>query len=183
MQAQPFSTNAWQGDTTYNNGENVCAVPSTRQVSLSSWLASGNYSDTEICEETYYKMTADEWVEMAELRSICCVVLLSKRISPSCHTSKLGWSLGDSVCDSLIGLHVLTGCDTMSSFTSRGKLSAIKLMKRDITYQETFSQVHQSWDVKSHLFEKVQQFTCRVYVAASSTTEMNDLRYQLFLRD
>ena len=27
------------------------------------------------------------------------------------------------------------------------------------------------------LFEKVRQFTCRMYVAASSTTEVNDLRF------
>ena len=39
------------------------------------WLASGNYSDTEICckyvtcEETCFKMTAVECVEMAELQS------------------------------------------------------------------------------------------------------------------
>ena len=50
-------------------------------------------------------------------------------------------------------------------------------MKRDITYQETFSQVGQTWDVQPQLFEKVQQFTCRKNVAASSTTEVNDMRY------
>ena len=94
--------------------------------------------------------------------------------------SKLAWSLGDSVCDSLIGLHAFTDCDTVKAFASRVKLSAVKLVKRDITYQETFSQVVQSWDVHPQLFEKVQQFTCRMYVAASSTTEVNDLRYQLF---
>ena len=93
--------------------------------------------------------------------------------------SKLAWALRESVCDSLIGLHAFTGCDTVSAFASRGKLSALKLMKGDITYQETFSQVGQSWDVQPQLFEKVQQFTCRMYVAASSTTEVNDLRYQL----
>ena len=96
--------------------------------------------------------------------------------------SKLGWWQGDGVCDSLIGLHAFRGCDTMSAFASRGKLSALNLLKRDITCQETFSQVHQSWDVQSWLFEKVQQFTCRMYVAASSTTELNDLGNQLFLR-
>ena len=40
------------------------------------WLASGNYSDAEICckalyatcEETCFKMTADEWVEVVELQ-------------------------------------------------------------------------------------------------------------------
>ena len=55
----------------------------------------------------------------------------------------------------------------------------MKITKRDITYQETFCQVGQSWDVQPQLFERVQQFTCRIYVAASSITEVNDLRYQL----
>ena len=32
--------------------------------------------------------------------------------------SKLAWSLGDSICDSLIGLHACTGCDTVSAFAS-----------------------------------------------------------------
>ena len=161
-------------------------------------------------------MTADEWVEVAELQStqeeadartgskavivtaedtdvmLLCLAFQKDIPCPiyqKCGTqnrtrfvdiSKLALSLGDSVCDSLIGLHAFTGCDTVSAFASRGKLNALKLMQRGITYQETFSQVGQSWDVQQQLFEKVQQFTCRMYVAASSTTEVNDLRYQLF---
>ena len=81
---------------------------------------------------------------------------------------KLAWSLGDSIRDSLIGLHAFTCYDTVSAFASRRKLSALKPMKTYITYLETFSQVGQSWEVK--------QFTCRMYVAASSTTEVNELR-------
>ena len=86
--------------------------------------------------------------------------------------SKRPWSLGDSVCDSRIRLHAFTCYDTVIAFASRGKLSSLKLMKMDITYHETFSQVCQTWEV--------QQFTCRMNVAASSTTKVNDLRYQLF---
>ena len=96
------------------------------------------------------------------------------------YISKLAWSLRDSVCDSLIGLHAFTGYDTVGAFASRGTLGSLKLMKSDITYQETFSHVGHTWDVQPHLFEKVQTFNCRMNVAASSTTEMNDLRYQLF---
>ena len=62
--------------------------------------------------------------------------------------SKLALSVGDSVCDSLIGLHAFTGCGTVSAFACRGKLSALKLMQRDITYQETFSQVGHAWGVQ-----------------------------------
>ena len=35
--------------------------------------------------------------------------------------SKLTWSLGDSVCDSQIGLHAFKGYDTVSAFASRGR--------------------------------------------------------------
>ena len=45
--------------------------------------------------------------------------------------SKLAWSLGDSICDSLIGLHAFTGCDTVRAFASRRKLSAMKPMESD----------------------------------------------------
>ena len=68
----------------------------------------------------------------------------------------------------------------MSAFASRRQLSALKLMKKDITYQEMLSQVGQSWDVQPHIFQKVQQFTCPMYVAASRTIEVKDLRYKLF---
>ena len=181
------------------------------------------------CEETCFRMAADEWLEVAELqstheerrsrhpfafayiacsknwfecshthnrihRSHCALSCFPKKYVPcpinqkggtQNHTrfveiSKLAWSLGDIVCDNLIGLHAFTGYDTVSAFASRGKLSALKLMKKGITYQGTFSQIGQSCDVQPQLSEKVQPFTCRMYVAASSTTEVNDLRYKLF---
>ena len=53
-------------------------------------------------------------------------------------------------------------------------------MKRDVTYQETFSQVGHSWDARPQLLYKVQQCSCRMYVAATSTTLVNGLRCQLF---
>ena len=62
---------------------------------------------------------------------------------------------------------------------SRGKLSAPTLMNKGLTYQETFCQVGQSWDVQPHILQKVQQCTCPRNVAASRTTEVKDLRYQL----
>ena len=68
----------------------------------------------------------------------------------------------------------------MSAFAIRRKLSALQPMRSDITYQETFSQVGQSWDVQPQLSDKVQPFICRMYVAASSTSEVNELHCQLF---
>ena len=142
------------------------------------------------CDETCFKMTADEWVEVAELQStqeeadtrllshalhaartgskvvivtseytnvrLLCLAFqkdIPCSIYQKCGTQnstrfveiiKLAWSLGDSICDSLIGLHAFRGCATVSAFASRMKLSALKPIKSDITYLETFSQVGQS---------------------------------------
>ena len=119
-------------------------------------------------EETCFKMAADEWVEVAELQStqeeavivtsedtdvmLLCLAFQKDIPCPiyqKCGTqnstrfvaiSKLAWSLGNSIRDSLIGLHAFIGCDTVSGFASRRKLSALKPMKSDITYLETFGQ-------------------------------------------
>ena len=63
---------------------------------------------------------------------------------------------------------------------STGTVTPMGVVNDLLTYQETFSQVGQSWDVQPQLFEKAQQFTCHTCVAARSTAEVNGMRYQLF---
>ena len=166
-------------------------------------------------EETYFKMTTYEWVEVAELQSTqeeSDTSLLNNWFEGShshsrrhrCHVALFCFPKGyplphlSYVCDTephaicrhqqtglAIGRHHLrqpnsaTCCDTVSTFASRGKLSALKLTKRSITYQETFCRVGPSWDVQPQLFEKAQQVVC-MWLLASNTTEVNDLRYQPF---
>ena len=83
---------------------------------------------------------------------------------------KLASSLGDSICDALIGLHAFTGC---------GKLGAWKPMKRNSTYKETFSQLGQSWEVFKRLFDKIQLFTCHLY----ATMNQLSLHFKLSLHN
>ena len=80
-------------------------------------------------------------------------------------------SLGDSVCDALVGIHAYTGCDTVSAFAGCGKTSALKLMKSEKTYQEAFSELGRSWYVSPDLFEKLQEITCHIYVPPTHTSE------------
>ena len=94
--------------------------------------------------------------------------------------SKLGKALGECICHSLIELHAFTGCDTVSAFAGHGKLSALNLLKKNITFQDTSSQLGQTWDVSSYLIDNLQQFTCNMYVSRTSTSKVNDLRYQIF---
>ena len=94
--------------------------------------------------------------------------------------SMLASSLRSSVCDALIGLHAVSGCDNIGAFAGRGKLIALKQMKSNKTYQEAFSHLGQSWDVSTELFEKLQEITCHMYIPSTNTSNVNDLRYQIF---
>ena len=50
-------------------------------------------------------------------------------------TEKIESTLGESryisqeFCGALIGLHAFTGCDSVSSFTGKGKTKSLKIMK------------------------------------------------------
>ena len=44
--------------------------------------------------------------------------------------------LGNGVCRSLLAYHALTGCDYTASFIRRGKVKPLKILERNIDFQE-----------------------------------------------
>ncbi|KAJ8414978.1 hypothetical protein AAFF_G00025010 [Aldrovandia affinis] len=94
--------------------------------------------------------------------------------------TKLHQALGDCVCNAVIGMHAYTGCDTLSAFTGRGKLRALKLIMRSEHFQEVFRKLGQSWELSMDLFKKLQAFTCKLYTATTTTEDINTARHQLF---
>ena len=94
--------------------------------------------------------------------------------------TKLRQGLGDGVCNALIGMHAYTGCDTVSAFTGRGKIGALKLITRSEHFQEVFVELGQSWELSPDLFKRLQAFTCKLYTASATTEDINTARYQLF---
>ena len=87
---------------------------------------------------------------------------------------------GSEVCRCLPGLHALTGCDTVSAFSGKGKMTALKLTKRHARFIELFQLVGSDWDVPDELFSRLQEFTCFMYSSNPGTKDVNDLRYRLF---
>lgn len=94
--------------------------------------------------------------------------------------NKLHQSLGDGICNALVGMHAFTGCDTVSAFAGRGKLRALKLITRSEHYQEVFFELGQSWELSPDLFKRLQAFTCELYSAPAMTEDINTAHYQLF---
>ena len=66
--------------------------------------------------------------------------------------SKLGTSLGEEICEGLLGMHAFTGCDSVSAFGGRGKLSAFKLITKDRSHLEAMTQLGEHWDLSQNLF-------------------------------
>ena len=46
--------------------------------------------------------------------------------------ASIGNVLERNVCEALPGMHAITGCDTVSSFAGKGKLSAFQLVKKNV---------------------------------------------------
>ena len=69
-------------------------------------------------------------------------------------------------------MQAFTGCDTVSAFGGRGKMTTSMIMKFDKTYQKAFSELGRSWEVSGELFQKLQQITCLMYMPSTQTTKV-----------
>ena len=87
---------------------------------------------------------------------------------------------GSELCRCLPGLHAFTGCDTLSAFSGKGKLSALRLTKRHVKVRGIFQVLGTEWEVSDELFTGLQEFTCFMYSSSPGTSDVNDLRYRLF---
>ena len=77
-------------------------------------------------------------------------------------------------------MHVYTGCDTVSALAGKGKASALKLLTINREIQDTFLQLGQMWNLSRELMDRLEAFKCRLYAPKSSSTKVNDLRYDMF---
>jgi len=94
--------------------------------------------------------------------------------------TKVSAALGQKVCDSLLGLHSFTGCDTVSAFSGRGKLAALKLLMSNDHFQDVFTKLGEEWQLTDNIHKDLEEFTCRLYVSQSDICDINEMRYELF---
>ena len=79
---------------------------------------------------------------------------------------------------SLPGLHVFTGCDSVSAFSGKGKLHALKLVKGSKGYQNAFNQLGECLAVPEQVEITLETFVCQLY--GGKTSDVSDLRYLIF---
>ena len=85
---------------------------------------------------------------------------------------------GENIFEALPGLHAFTGCDSVSTFSRKGKQSAVKVVLKDEGLCETMRELGQSYTVSEELMEKCAMYVCSLY--GKSRADVNDVRYALF---
>jgi len=50
----------------------------------------------------------------------------------------LGTALGKEVCEALIDVHAWNECDSVGSFEGKGKVKAVKLIRKNEQFRDTF---------------------------------------------
>ena len=83
--------------------------------------------------------------------------------------ASIGNILVRDVCEALLGMHAISGCDTVSSFAEKGQLPAFQLVKKNISSQERSARFDLSCEFNDADFTKLQMFTCTLYGAKKSS--------------
>ena len=85
--------------------------------------------------------------------------------------------LKQEVCKALIGLHALTGCDTVSAFASKGKWRPLQMIAKNQIFVETMKNIGKEWSLSNKTFKGTGEFMCNLY--GKKCTSVDSLRYEL----
>jgi hypothetical protein len=106
------------------------------------------------------------WILLSHASQINCEILFDtghgdkKRLIS---ISKLADHYGSPQCSALLGLHSFTGCDSVSAFKGKGKVSAAKLLGKSPSFSKTFQQLGSSWVIGEELVHGLEKFVCALY--------------------
>lgn len=87
---------------------------------------------------------------------------------------------GDEVCNALLGMHAFTACDSTTAFSGKGKLPALKLLKKYALYREAFTFLGNEWVLSRDVYDILEQFTCELY-GKKNLSSVNFARYLEFI--
>ena len=94
---------------------------------------------------------------------------LVKQLAPGIHKQDF--------LKSLIGLHALTGCDTVSAFAGKGKWKVLKLLLKNKSYVTAMMELGESWELSDETFNGIESFVCHMY--EKKYQDVGLLRYEL----
>ena len=103
----------------------------------------------------------------------------SKTCTEYIEVKKAADALGLDKCACLLSLHSFTGCDTMSSFAGRGKVSALGLLSHE-EHMATLQSLGQSWNLSIESIQQLEKLTYSLYSPKTAINSVNVLRFNIF---
>lgn len=91
---------------------------------------------------------------------------------------KVSEKMGRVMCLALLGLHILTGCDTTSAFHGKGKLRAFELICSNNKFRDAMADLGSTFRCSDETMRILEEFVCSLY--AVKGTSVNEVRYKLF---
>ena len=88
-------------------------------------------------------------------------------------------SIGNDVSKALIGLHCLTGCDSVSAFYGKGKKRALNILLKDNELCPAFKDLGERFDIDPDVVISLKKFVCKLYGQKDVET-VNEARYNMF---
>ena len=82
-----------------------------------------------------------------------------------------------SFMKALIGIHAITGCDSISAFSSKGKWKGVQLLQRNDRYVQAMASIGDEWVVSEEAFKATEALVCQLYGKKSDSVDA--LRYQI----
>ena len=89
--------------------------------------------------------------------------------------------LGREICEVLPSLHAITGCDSVSAFSTKGKKKALDIVQLNPALRQIVSSFGERFPPNEEDLTKMERFVCALY-NDPSCNDVNELRYKLFCK-
>ena len=148
----------WSWKFTVHKRKQTLACFYMQNMQKRSPLPSSSHLKTQMCSSCHFHL------------SVSLLVRCTLRVAPKPEKNllmcrRVAAAFSQNTCSVLPGLHSFTGCDTVSAFEGKKKISAFKLMQKNTKYQDAFTQLGKELSVLRDLFNVFQEFTCKLYAA------------------
>jgi len=95
------------------------------------------------------------------------------------NVTTISQSYGYKKCEAILGVHVFTGCDTVSAFRGKGKVKALKLMLDSPEACDDFQKLGTDWILSDEILSRLEPFVSLLY-GQKNCSDINYARYNVF---
>ncbi|XP_077968888.1 uncharacterized protein LOC144422864 [Styela clava] len=86
---------------------------------------------------------------------------------------------GNVFCKAILGLHVFSGCDTISAFRGKGKVKGMRHLLKSKEFIQAFSKLGDQWYIPENIYIQLSKFVCTLY-GYSDEMSVNKVRFEIF---